>query len=93
MPRKAHADSMGQNGFDLFTGTAVNTPDTDKSSHWIAVMALGADAVVTTLSTEADYGDNLDGKTLPANVIIPGVFTTITRASGGDIIAWRAEKD
>jgi len=92
MAHPANMTSMGRNGLDIITDTSSNTP-TDKFEYWGAVMALDADAVMTTLATDGDYGDNLNGKTLPKGVIIPGIWTEIERASGGEVIAWRSEKD
>ena len=72
---------FGLGGFDYITDT---TALSDYS--YVAVQAVGADAVVNLTS---EIGDSLTSHTIPEEGWRFGPFSSVQRVSGGNIIAYR----
>ena len=72
---------LGQIGFDLINDTSLHT------GRFVALKAINADVILTSATTA--LGDDLAGETIIIGDVIFGNFDTVTRASGGKIVAYR----
>lgn len=70
-------------GSDLLTDTAEHT------GRWRRLRAIGGAVTLTGLVSETFLDDTkFSGYVIPENAELEGVFTSVTRASGGDLLAY-----
>lgn len=73
--------TFGQKGFDYVTNGNANG-----ATHWNAIQVIEL-AVVTVVSST---GDSFTSLTIPAGVVVYGLFTTVTVTGSGKVLAYIA---
>ena len=73
--------TFGQKGFDYVTAGSA-----DGATHWNAIQVIES-AVVTVVSSN---GDSFTSLTIPAGVVVYGLFTTVTVTGSGKVLAYKA---